>query len=158
MDKNMKAFLGMISWSEGTSQIPGGDNGYRVLVGSTIKVPKLFPSYHDHPRIKVNLGNGLFSTAAGRYQILARIFDAYRKILGLHDFSPAAQDLVAQKLISERYADILIEQGDIVGAIRILKKIWASFPGSGYGQKGGHTMDELIDKYLEFGGTIGSYR
>ena len=37
----------------------------------------------------------LKSTGAGRYQLLSRWWDAYRKQLGLKDFSPKSQDAVA---------------------------------------------------------------
>ena len=95
MTPNLKAFLAMIAHSEGTSQIPGSDDGYRVLVGSTPNHPRLFDSYADHPRVLVQLRPGLKSTAAGRYQILERIFDAYKAQLNLPDFSPASQDAIA---------------------------------------------------------------
>lgn len=38
---NRKAFLDMIAVSEGTLYIPGGGDGYKVIVGSTMSVPGL---------------------------------------------------------------------------------------------------------------------
>lgn len=64
---NLSAFLDMIAHSEGTASI--GDRGYNCLVGSTPRQPILFGSYHDHPRICVQLSTSLASTAAGRYPL-----------------------------------------------------------------------------------------
>lgn len=73
MTKNMTAFLSMIARSEGTSIIPGSDDGYRVIVGGT-----LMETYTDHPRKLVKLNKaGLQSTAAGRYQMLDDLRDFF---------------------------------------------------------------------------------
>ena len=56
----------------------------------------------------------LKSTGAGRYQLLSRWWDAYRKQLGLKDFSPKSQDAVALQQIKERGALPMIDRGDIV--------------------------------------------
>ena len=47
----------------------------------------------------VTLNPKLKSTGAGRYQLLSRWWDAYRKQLGLKDFSPKSQDAVALQQI-----------------------------------------------------------
>ena len=111
MSPNLRAFLSMIAHSEGTSSMPGSDDAYRVIVGSTPSAPKLFASYGDHPRKLVQLRPDLTSSAAGRYQILARIFDAYKEQLKLHDFSPASQDAIAIQLINECHAMPDIQAG-----------------------------------------------
>ncbi len=101
MNRNRKAFLDMIAWSEiGPRLLAVSDNGYDVIVGSTPERPILFEGYADHPRRKIAEENDSwdrdgkvdYSTAAGRYQILARYYDHYRQQLGLPDFSPASQD------------------------------------------------------------------
>ncbi len=93
MSKNLQAFLDMIAFSEGT--YGKGANGYNVLVGGT-----LFDNgYADHPRKLVKLSATLSSTAAGRYQLLARYYDDYRKQLGLADFKPSSQDAIAVQQI-----------------------------------------------------------
>jgi muramidase (phage lysozyme) len=52
-----------------------------VIVGG-----QLFSGYRDHPRVLVDLPKlKIQSTAAGRYQLLRRYYDAYRKSLGLKD-------------------------------------------------------------------------
>src|SRR5271155_5299338 len=94
---NREAFLSTIAWSEGTSRVAGSDNGYNVLVGGT-----LFTSYADHPRVSVFLPKlNIYSTAAGRYQLLERYFDSYKALLDLPDFSPASQDAIALQQIDE---------------------------------------------------------
>ena len=128
---NLTAFLTMIGNSEGTVGIPGSDNGYNVLVGSTYNHPLLFNDYSDHP----NVYNARFnSTAAGRYQIIHRTYEAYKTILGLSDFGPAAQDAIATEIIKEfkAYADVMA--GDIDSALYKLNSQWASFPGGTSGQ------------------------
>ena len=59
-----------------------------------------------------------------------RWWDAYRKQLGLKDFSPKSQDAVALQRIKERGALPLIDRGDIRQAIDRCSNIWASLPGA----------------------------
>jgi muramidase (phage lysozyme) len=128
MTKNEKAFLDMLSHSEGT--FGHGDNGYNVIVGG-----QLFTSYADHPRVLVGIPKlNIKSTAAGRYQLLSRYFDAYKKQLKLPDFSPASQDAIALQQIKECKALDDINTGKIESAIQKCAHIWASLPGAGYGQ------------------------
>lgn len=148
---NRKAFLDVIAGSEiSPSLLAESDNGYNILVGSTPAKPLLFHSYADHPRI---LNHQMNSTAAGRYQLLARYYDAYRKLLGLHDFSPASQDAIALQQIRERRALPDIDAGNLYAAIEKCNNIWASFPGSPYGQ---HTnpYEKLEAYYLASGGQL----
>jgi len=152
MHKNLKAFLDVIAWSElGTALIESSDRGYNILVGSLPSRIKLFHDYSDHPRILVKLNSRLSSTAAGRYQILKRTFDAYKNTLSLPDFSPASQDKIAVQLITERRAIPDIEAGRIVEAIDKVRKIWASLPGAGYSQHE-NTLTSLLLKYRAAGG------
>ena len=150
MSDNRTAFLDMLAWSEGTSTIPGSDNGYNVLVGSTPSHPLLFHSYADHPRI---LNPDLDSTAAGRYQLLARYYDAYKQMLNLPDFSPASQDAIARQQITERRAMVDIDAGNLSSAILKCGTIWASLPGSPYGQHQ-QNLSGLQTVYLNAGGTL----
>jgi len=129
ISKNMGAFLTMIAVSEGTQNI-GKESGYNVLVGGSI-----FKGYADHPRKLISLPRlKIKSTAAGRYQILAKYFDAYKKQLGLTDFGPYSQDRIAIQLIKECKAINSIEEGRLEEAIMLCRSRWASLPGSGYGQ------------------------
>lgn len=126
-----KAFLDLIAFSEiGSKLLSASDQGYNVIVGGT-----QFKGYKDHPRQKVFLKKlGIYSTAAGRYQILARYYDAYKSSLNLPDFSPASQDQIALQMINERHAIKDVDLGNIESAIQKVRNIWASLPGAGYGQ------------------------
>ncbi|MEL5370000.1 glycoside hydrolase family 104 protein [Serratia nevei] len=150
ISNNLHAFLDMLAWSEGTDngRQQTNNHGYDVIVGGSI-----FTDYSDHPRKLVTLNPRLKSTAAGRYQILVRWWDAYRNRLGLKDFSPESQDAVAIQQIKERRALSLIEDGDIRQAIYRCRNIWASLPGAGYGQLE-HKLDRLIAKFKDAGGIV----
>lgn len=143
---NLTAFLDMISTSEGTAG--RGDDGYNVLVGG-----KLFEGYADHPRILVDLGNGLKSTAAGKYQILARYFDAYKAQLKLPDFGHASQDAIAIQMINECGALPDISAGRFSMAVGKTSSRWASLPGAGYGQRENKVAD-LQRAYTSAGGAL----
>lgn len=139
----------MIAFSEGTARVPNSDNGYRVIVGG-----QTFTSYDDHPRVKVYLpAFKVWSSAAGRYQLLARYFDAYKKTLGLKDFSPASQDAIALQQIKEQGALDDIDKGRISVAIEKCRNIWASFPGAGYGQRE-EKVTKLLMAYSGNGGNL----
>ena len=142
MNDNLRHFLDLIAYSEGTSTIKNSDNGYNVIVGG-----RLFHNYADHPRVTVYLQNlGVKSTAAGRYQIKSSIYDYYKCKLGLHDFGHEAQDTIAIQLIKECKAIVPIEKGDIAEAIKLCRSRWASLPGAGYGQHEQQLAD-LLDKF-----------
>lgn len=143
---NLDAFLDMLAVSEGTAHL--GDDGYNVLVGGT-----LFDVYADHPRRLVNIREGLSSTAAGRYQLLQRYFDHYKKLLGLKDFSPESQDKIAIQQIREFKGLPLIEAGAFEQAVAKLSPLWASLPGAGYGQHE-NKISKLISAYQGAGGQI----
>lgn len=151
ISKNMKAFLDMLAYSEGTDngRQKTNNHGYDVIVGGS-----LFTDYSDHPRKLVSLPKlGIKSTAAGRYQVLAKFYDAYKKQLRLPDFSPASQDAIAMQLIRECKATADIEAGRIADAIHKCRSRWASLPGAGYGQHE-QKLDKLIQVYKEAGGTV----
>ena len=146
---NLKAFLDIIAFSEGTSKIKSSDNGYNVIVGGA-----LFTSYQDHPRKRVFIKQiNDYSSAAGRYQLLARYFDAYKKQLNLPDFSPFSQDAIALQQIKECKAIDDINSGKFSIAVTKCAHIWASLPGAGYGQQE-NKLSDLQEKYVQFGGSL----
>ena len=149
MTPNEKAFLDMIAHSEiGDKLLANSDNGYNVLVGGT-----LFQGYLDHPRKLVQLNATLKSTAAGRYQLLSRYFDAYKSTLHLNDFSPKSQDLIALQQIRECKALDDINAGRFDDAVQKCSHIWASLPGAGYGQHE-NKLEDLKLAYEKAGGTL----
>lgn len=156
ISKNLSAFLSMIAYSElgVMATMPATDRGYKVIVGSTPSHLNLMTGYSDHPRQAIEWKPGQRSTAAGRYQILARYFDAYKNLLGLTDFGPAAQDAIALQLIRECHATDLIETGQIPAAIAACKSRWASLPGAGYSGQNERQLPELLAAYRAAGGTL----
>jgi muramidase (phage lysozyme) len=148
INSNRKAFLDMIAWSEGTSTIAESDNGYNVLVGGT-----LFFSYNDHPRQLVVINSKLKSTAAGRYQLLSRYYDYYKKLLKLPDFSASSQDAIAIQQIKECKALDDVDAGNFERAVKKCSNIWASFPGNNYGQHQ-QKISALQEIYTEAGGIL----
>jgi muramidase (phage lysozyme) len=147
MTPNEKAFLDTIAFSEGT--YGKGDDGYNVLVGGSF-----FDGYDDHPRISVYLPSlNIHSTAAGRYQLLEKYFDAYKSLLRVPDFSPPSQDAIAWQQIKECGAIDDIEAGDFGNAVVKCAHIWASLPGAGYGQHE-NKLQALSDFFAGVGGTL----
>jgi muramidase (phage lysozyme) len=136
----------MIATSEGTKG--KGDDGYNVLVGG-----ELFDGYDDHPRKVVRINKTLSSSAAGRYQILARIYDYYKRTLHLTNFSPDSQDAIALQLIRECGALKDIDSGLFDIAVEKCRSRWASLPGAGYGQHE-NKIEDLRIAYLNEGGKI----
>jgi muramidase (phage lysozyme) len=155
------AFLDMIAHSEiGDALLAVSDDGYNVIVGSTAAKPHLLTSYADHPQIIVKLSPKLSSSAAGRYQFIARTWDALARDLRFKDFSPENQDRGAIELLREVGALPLIRSGRIADAIEAAAPIWASFPGAGYGQHENKLTDLLAAfdkaerKYADFSNVV----
>lgn len=147
LNSNVAAFLDMLAVSEGTAN--KGDDGYNMIVGG-----KLFDSYKDHPRKLINLPRlGIKSTAAGRYQLLERYYDAYKEKLNLSNFSPESQDAIAWQQIAEQGAMSDVIVGNFESAVIKCNNIWASLPGAGYGQHE-NSMDKLKSVYLILGGSL----
>jgi lysozyme len=147
-EANVRAFLDMIAYAEGTA----GANGYRTLFGGG-----LFSSYADHPRQRFpftnKAGEKLTTTAAGRYQFLARTWDALRAQLDLPDFGPASQDSAAIELIRQRGALADVRAGRFSQAVAKVAPIWASLPGAGYNQPE-RKLTQLQAAYTGAGGTL----
>ena len=93
------------------------NHGYDVIVGG-----ELFTDYSDHLAALSN--PKLKSTGAGRYQLLSRWWDAYRKQLGLKDFFRKVRTLWHCSRLVERGALPMIDRGDIRQAIDRCGNIW----------------------------------
>ncbi len=172
---NVCAFLDLIAFSEGTSKASGSasaalsaNDGYDVIVAG-VDGPSIFTDHSDHPfahreAVEVvapgqRFEDGLYSTAAGRYQVLLRFFEVYKVVLNLPDFGPLSQDRVAIQQMRERGSLVHLESGNIEAAIKAhLPPVdledaitedagtWASLPGNTYGQ-GGHSMAALLAEW-----------
>lgn len=156
MTANRRAFLDMLSVSEGTSTSPiTRDDGYDVIV-TGVTGPEIFSDYSQHPfvgRKPKQVRGSLYSTASGRYQHMLVHWPHYRDALGLPDFGPESQDRWALQLIRERGALPLIDAGKFEAAVAKVRNLWASLPGAGYGQPE-HGIEKLRVAYLNAGGAI----
>jgi muramidase (phage lysozyme) len=155
LKKNVGPFLDMLArGGEGTDipNQPSKMHGYDVIVGGGT-----FDCFDDHPRkvvvIKQRNGKEIRSSAAGRYQFIRSTWDALAKKLKLADFGPVSQDLAAQELLIECGAAALLAHGKFDDAVHAARKIWASLPGAGYGQRE-ESLWKLRDIYVKAGGTL----
>lgn len=141
---NVAAMLRVIRAGE-TNQ---ADAAYRMQFGG-----HLFdaPPW-THPREAVTAA-GLRSTAAGAYQFLATTWDECAKALELADFSPGNQDLAAVYLMQRRGAIGRIQAGELEAAVKACASIWASLPGSPYGQPT-ITLALCRETFAKYGGTL----
>lgn len=147
---NYRAFLDMLAYSEGTDHPnqKSSFNGYDVIVGGGT-----FKCFDDHPRIVVTVRPGLRSSAAGRYQFIRSTWDALKKRLKLPDFGPISQDRACLELLRECGALNCLDRNDLAGAIRSARRIWASLPGAGYGQRE-EKLAVLQKKFTDAGGRV----
>jgi muramidase (phage lysozyme) len=143
---NIQAFLDLIAYSEGTSTSSITiNNGYDVIV-TGIHGQSVFTDYSKHPNVLVEVRSDppLYSTAAGRYQLLYRYWVYYCKILHLSGYTPDVQDAIAIRQITERDAYDDVIAGDFEIAISKCSGIWASFPGNDYMQHK-NSMNALLE-------------
>lgn len=171
---NLAAFLKMIQYTEGTFNQP---NPYAVCYGYS----HIIQNFSDHPAntgewtgkvlpnsycAAVGLPNGCKSTAAGAYQFLRPTWNGIKNKLGNIRFDKAGQDAGAIELIrgkkrkvgdwdNERWISALddIQNGNLFAAIEQCNTIWASLPGSPYGQPI-KTYAQCEKFYIEQGGRI----
>jgi muramidase (phage lysozyme) len=127
---NVVKFLMLITWTEGTDR---EKTPYNELFGFSN-----FTGYDKHPGIVIKTPN-YSSSAAGRYQILS----ATAKMLKMADFTPESQDKAAIQLIKNAKAYDEVVAGNWEAAINKTNKIWASLPGSPYGQPTKKMADAL---------------
>lgn len=121
---NVRTFLALLMHTEGTDRY---SNPYIVRYSGKLVEPN---QPHDGKAITAGAWT---STAIGAYQFLFRTWK------GLHGganppMTPRAQDLAAIKLIKQAGAYNDIIAGRWEEAIKKTNRIWASLPGSPYGQ------------------------
>lgn len=97
------------------------------------------------PIIRTGANKGQHSTAAGRYQIMARTFTELKARLGTSDFAPDTQDRMAYELLAQCGALALYNAGDYPGAIARAARVWTSLPTSTTGEASG-TMAQALDE------------
>ena len=131
-----KPLLDHIARSEGTANRPGGGyntsldygrwtGGEKNLSGMTLdEIDRLQTGMLAHPENRARYGNGLGSSALGRYQIVRKTLRSLRRQLGLNGselYDPAMQDRLAAELARQR------------GANSTLGQEWASLRGGKLG-------------------------
>ncbi|MGB1205321.1 MAG: glycoside hydrolase family 104 protein [Chitinophagales bacterium] len=158
---NVDAFLKVIQFAEGTYR---ESNPYSVTYG----YDHIIQNFSDHPAItgewtgkllpssyctNAGLSAGCKSTAAGAYQIIKPTWIGIKNKYPNSKFDKAGQDNAAIHLIAQKNAIQDVENGNFDAAIYKINKIWASLPGSPYGQPT-RSMNELRDFYVEHGGSF----
>jgi len=138
LPRTVRAFMDTLAYAEGTKE------HYDYIFTFVT-----FNSYKDHPRRAVCAGK-LCSTAAGRYQFLSKTWDGLAPDLGLSDFTPPSQDKAGLELVRRAGAYNLVLKSDryenFAAAVKKINKIWASLPGSPYGQPT-HSLAALWKAY-----------
>lgn len=157
-DANIQAFQELIRDCEGTA----APDGYDYLFGSSPNNTRRFTDMSQHPNVKEPFGNnGEYSDAAGAYQIMyATEQGLIKQLVGYGMsleqatmFDEATQNLKCVLLFSNSNVCQKIIDGCFFEAINVLNRIWASLPGSPYGEPV-KTIAEAITFYTKNGGTI----
>jgi muramidase (phage lysozyme) len=148
-DRNVAAFLKAIAEAEGG----GYDFKYGAVKGKR-NDPWRFSDYSTHP----GPGIGGRTTAAGMYQITTATWREHGGKMGLSDFSPKTQDLIAIELLRSVGATEKIKAGDVAGAMRGAASKWAALPmGPGLGNHNPPqpfvTYEDFYRTYQAAGGT-----
>ncbi|MYN41614.1 paar repeat-containing protein [Duganella sp. FT109W] len=134
---NVRAFLKAIGEAEGG----GYDFKFGAVKGKK-NDPWRFSDFSTHP----GPGKGGTTTAAGLYQITKPTWhDHGENGMGITDFTPDTQDLIAVSILRRRGVIEKIKEGDIEAGISEASVQWAALPmGKG---KPGH----YHQPYVEFG-------
>ena len=143
-DQNFSDFRDLIAASEGGTynRLFGFDNQGRPRYFSD------FSKFPDSPA-KYQKADGTIgeSNDAGRYQINIKTYNRLAKRLGITDFSPRSQDIIANALILENSkASKALQDGDIGAAVSALNKVWVSLPGGPNGV-GHRSLQFIQDAY-----------
>lgn len=147
---NVKAFLSAIATAE------GGD--YNLKYGGVKgkkNDPYQFSNFSTHP----GAGSDGKTTAAGMYQINKATWKQMGGNMGLTDFFPETQDLLAVEQLRVLKAIDNILSGDIDNALSKASHPWAALPqGSGkpnrYAGQPYMKYDDFINAYKNSGGSI----
>lgn len=146
---NVAAFLKAISAAEGG----GYDFKYGAVKGKR-NDPWRFSDYSTHP----GPGAGGRTTAAGMYQITVDTWRQHSGKMGLTDFSPTTQDLMAVEILRSIGVIEKIKAGDVAGAMRPAAMKWAALPtgpglGNYYPAQPYMNYEDFLASYRAAGGT-----
>jgi muramidase (phage lysozyme) len=143
-NKNVKAFLAAISAAEGG----GYDFKYGAVKGKKDDKWR-FSDFSTHPGAGFN---GKI-TAAGLYQINRDTWKEMGGKMGLSDFSPMTQDLIAVEILRTIGAIDNIESGDVSSALSHASRRWSSLP-QGAGMAGRYPPQP----YMNYDDFVGTYK
>jgi len=141
---NVAAFLKAIAQAEGG----GYDFRYGALKGR-VNDRWRFTDMSTHPGAGID-GK---TTAAGMYQITRPTWEHHGAKLGLKDFSPRAQDLIAVEILRSLGIVDAIKKGRIAEVMPKAARIWAALP-KGPGQPNHYPPQ----RYLGFDRFLAAYR
>jgi len=150
-NKNVKAFLQAIAAAEGG----GYDFKYGAIKGKK-NDPWRFTDFSTHP----GPGFGGSTTASGMYQITKDTWQDHAvKAMGLTDFKPETQDLIAVDMLSSMGVLDNIQDGDVAGAMPKAARRWAALPqGPGlsnrYPPQPYVKYEQFVESYKGFGGDL----
>jgi len=146
---NVRAFIEAIAWAEGGEYDLkfGGVKGRK-------NDPWRFSDFSTHP----GAGKGGSITAAGMYQINDITWREAGGNIGLHDFSPRTQDLLAVEILRGLNVIPAIQSGDLPTALSAASKRWAALPqgpglGNRYPPQPFKTYEAFLARYKHNGGT-----
>lgn len=126
-NRNISAFLKAIAAAEGG----GYDFKYGAVKGKR-NDPWRFTDFSTHP----GAGFGGRTTAAGMYQITVDTWHEHGAKMGLTDFSPKTQDLMAVEILRSIGVTDAIKAGNVAGAMEPAAWKWAALPkGPGLGNR-----------------------
>lgn len=138
-EPNVAALLKAIAQAEGG----GYDFKYGAVKGKR-NDPWRFSDFSTHP----GPGYGGETTAAGMYQINIATWRQHGGNMGLSDFSPKTQDLIAIEILRSINIVEKIKEGDIASAVGPSSRKWAALP-MGPGLSGRHANQPSV-KYDVF--------
>lgn len=147
---NVAAFLKAIAAAEGG----GYDFKYGALKGRANDRWR-FTDMSTHPGVGID-GR---STAAGMYQITRPTWQHHGAKLGLRDFSPRTQDLIAVEILRSIGVIEAIKAGRMVEVMPKAARIWAALP-KGPGQTNHYPpqrfmkFEDFVSAYLSAGGAM----
>lgn len=140
---NVKAFIGAIATAE------GGD--YNLKYGG-VRGKKndqwQFSDYGTHP----GAGADGKTTAAGMYQINKSTWKEMGDKMGLSDFSPDTQDLLAVEILRTIHVIDSIVAGDIISALKSASRRWAALP------QGPNEAGRYDQPYIDYDNFIATYK
>ncbi|GAB3369933.1 paar repeat-containing protein [Massilia agri] len=147
---NVAAFLKAIAEAEGG----GYDFKYGALRGRRNDRWR-FSDTSTHPGAGID-GK---TTAAGMYQITRPTWEHHGGKLGLDDFSPRTQDLIAVEILRSLRVVERIKAGEIASVMPTVARTWAALPkGPGQGNYYPHQRhigyEQFLSTYLAAGGSM----